>query len=58
MWGGITRDNRNFINAVFWGMCTGVPEKDSLLILEAGAIPTFALSDGAIRVCRKNSLKK
>ena len=48
-WGGLAKDNRLFINAVFWIMRTGPPWRDLPLILATGAIRTAVSSVGAIR---------
>ncbi len=58
-WGGITRDNRQFVDAVFWIVRTGAPWRDIPpdSTAEDGAMPIAALSVGATKGYGKNSLK-
>ena len=56
-WGGVAKDNRLFINAVFWILRTGAPWRD--LPQEYGKWGTFtnALFVGETNEYGKNSLK-
>jgi hypothetical protein len=47
-WGGIARDNRTFINAVFWILRTGAP---CHLTEEIGRTPIGAFAAGATSAC-------
>lgn len=48
-WGGIARDNRLFINAVFWILRTGAPCCSCRRTMAAGATRTAVLCAGGTR---------
>ena len=53
-WGGIAKDNRTFINAVFWVLRTGLLGVICLQIMVIGATCIVDLYDGEIKAYGKN----
>ena len=49
VWGGIAKDNRLLIDAVFWRLRTGAPGRDWPPDYGAGATPTAGSCAGGIR---------